>query len=248
MNRHQKMGSQSEIDSCKQIMAELKELGKESHRKTFVRHGAPEENLYGVSIADLKIIQKRLKKNHPLALELFATGNSDAMYLAALIADETLMTRTNLNRWAKLATWGMISTSVAWVAGESRHALPLAKKWIEARQEKIASTGWQTVSSYLSVIDNSTIDEHWLCLLLDRVVNEIPDERNDVKSSMNGFVIAAGCFVPELKDRSLRAAEAIGSVTVDQGNTACKVPDATAAIRKVEKAGRIGKKRRTARC
>ena len=42
--------------------------------------------------------------------------------------------------------------------------------------------------------------------------------------------------------------ENIGPVTVDKGNTACKVPFAPDYIRKVEKRGAIGKKRKSAKC
>ena len=54
---------------------------------------------YGVKVADLKKILKKTKKNHQLSLELYSTGNSDAMYLAALMADETQITESQLNDW-----------------------------------------------------------------------------------------------------------------------------------------------------
>ena len=44
-----------------------------------------------------------------------------------------------------------------------------------------------------------------------------------------------------------KAADAIGEVTVDMGDTACKVPLASDYIAKIEAAGRVGKKRKTAR-
>ena len=40
----------------------------------------------------------------------------------------------------------------------------------------------------------------------------------------------------------------IGKVHVEMGGTACKVPLATAYIDKVESKGRVGKKRKGARC
>ena len=51
-----------------------------------------------------------------------------------------------------------------------------------------------------------------------------------------------------IKELLAQLREEIGKVDVDMGNTSCKVPDATEYIRKVEKMGRIGKKRKTARC
>jgi hypothetical protein len=65
---------------------------------------------------------------------------------------------------------------------------------------------------------------------------------------MNGFVIAAGCFVPALTAKAKTVGRAIGKVEVDMGGTSCQVPDAVAYIEKVVKAGRAGRKRKSARC
>ncbi len=40
----------------------------------------------------------------------------------------------------------------------------------------------------------------------------------------------------------------LGTVSVDVGDTACKVPLATESIDRAEAAGRLGKKRKTAKC
>ena len=40
----------------------------------------------------------------------------------------------------------------------------------------------------------------------------------------------------------------VGAVTVDVGDTACKVPDAATYIKKVGARGSIGKKRKTVKC
>ena len=46
--------------TCKQIMAQLKKLGKESHRNIFIRHGGPADRIYGVPVGDMKPIQKKI--------------------------------------------------------------------------------------------------------------------------------------------------------------------------------------------
>jgi hypothetical protein len=45
------------------IMAELKKKGKESTRKIYARHGMATENMYGVSVADLRSSRKPSKDN-----------------------------------------------------------------------------------------------------------------------------------------------------------------------------------------
>jgi 3-methyladenine DNA glycosylase AlkD len=235
--------------TCKQLMSQLQKLGKESHRKTFIRHGGPPGKCYGVPIADLKPIQRRIKKDYQLAMELFATGIADAQYLAGLIADETRMKKSDFNRWARESVWCMIGTcSVAWAAGESPHAIALGTKWIDSKKEEIACTGWATLSSYLSVTPDEEIDLALFESLLARVVVEIHGERNEVKDCMNSFVMASGCSVKPLKAKALKAARKIGKVDVDVGDTSCKIHLAEDFIKKVEKMGRIGKKRKSARC
>jgi len=82
-----------------QILKELKSFGNKDTKKVLVKHGA-REPFYGVRVQDLKKIMKKIKKDHELSIELFATGNSDAMYLAGLIADEDKITKKDLRRWA----------------------------------------------------------------------------------------------------------------------------------------------------
>ena len=83
------------------------------------------EPFYGVKVGDLKILVKKIKTDHNLALELYQTGNSDAMYLAGLIADENLVTRKVLQDWAKKAYWYMLSEyTVPWLAAESLEIKP----------------------------------------------------------------------------------------------------------------------------
>jgi len=52
--------------------------------------------------------------------------------------------------------------------------------------------------------------------------------------------------VPALTDLAVEVGEKIGRVEVDMGNTACEVPFAPDYIRKVQRRGSIGKKRKSA--
>ena len=230
------------------VMAELESLGNEQTKKTLLRHGAVEP-LFGVKIGDLKDLRKKLKNNHEIALELYAIGNSDAMYLAGLIADAKKVSKAELKRWMKEATWPLISgTTVAALAAESTHGWALAHEWIESKEELVAAAGWQTLSHHLSIVDNEQVDLDTINGLLKRVSLEIHAEPNEVKAAMNGFLIAAGSYLPEVTGLARSLAGEIGEVEVNQGDTACKTPDALVYIDKVEKMGRLGKKKKTARC
>ena len=100
----------------------------------------------------------------------------------------------------------------------------------------------------MSTKPDADLDIAKLKQLLARVEKTIRKAPNHVRYAMNGFVIALGCYVKALTEAALRTGEKIGTVTVDMGNTACKVPFAPDYINKVQKRGTLGKKRKTARC
>jgi 3-methyladenine DNA glycosylase AlkD len=230
------------------IMKQLKSLGADSYKKILFNHGISEP-AFGVKIEELKKIQKRIKKDYQLALDLYDTGNYDAQYLAGLIADEAKMTKKDLQNWlAKGNCPAVCSSTVAAVAAESKHGWDLAREWIDSKKEETAAAGWHTLTFLVGIKDDAELDLAELKKLLQRVEKTIHEAPNNVRYTMNGFVIALGCYVKPLTDLAKKTAEKIGKVSVDMGKTACKVPSATEYIKKVEARGTIGKKRRAARC
>ena len=233
--------------TAQDILNELRPLGRESYKKVLLNHGI-KEPCYGVKIEDMKKIQKRIKKDYRLALELYDTGVYDAMYLAGMIADDALMTRKDLQKWVSQALGCLVGYMVPWVATGSPVGHELALEWIESKHEHIAAAGWATFSSLMSVKKDTELDLAELKKLLTRVERTIHQAPNEVRYAMNSFVIAAGCFVKALTATALKIGEKLGPINVDMGNTSCKVPYAPDYIRKVQARGTIGKKRKSAKC
>lgn len=234
--------------TAEEIVEQLKPLGADTYRKVMRNHGVPDP-VFGVKIEDLKKIQKRIKKDYQLALDLYDTGVYDAMYLAGLIADDLKMTKKDLRHWIDKAHCAMLSEyTVPWVAAESKHGRELAIEWIESGKERVAVAGWATLGSLVAIKEDADLDLAELKRLLQRVEQTIHEQPDRVRYVMNGFVIAVGSYVRELTALALQTASRIGRVKVDMGGTACKVPYAPEYIQKVQKRGAIGKKRKTAKC
>ncbi|MGA8089567.1 MAG: DNA alkylation repair protein [Terracidiphilus sp.] len=232
------------------IMSELRKKGKEQTRKIYARHGMDPERLYGVSVADMKVIAKTISGDQALACELYETGIMDAMYLAGMVADGSRLSKAQLNRWAKSAVGlQMISEyTVPWLAVENASAHELALGWMKAKDDAVAACGWCTYAGLLSMKADEDLDLKEIEALLGRVPKEIGSVPNRVKYTMNYFVIAVGSYVKPLLSQAKAIAKQLGTVKVDMGETECKVPVATAYIEKIEKMGRVGKKRKTLRC
>jgi len=231
-----------------EVMAELERYGSEQVKKLHGKHGAPADR-FGVKVGDLKKILKKTKKNQALAEALFDSGNGDAMYLATLMANEKTITPEVLRNWAEASTWSMVSEyGVAGVAAESPHGWELGLEWIGSDLEHVASAGWATLSGVVAICKDEELDLGVLEELLDRVQADIHSSSNRVRYTMNGFVIACGSYVTALLAKAEAVAKANGKVTVNMGETACKVPFAPDYLKKMTQANRIGKKRKVVRC
>jgi 3-methyladenine DNA glycosylase AlkD len=233
--------------TAKEIVAELKRLGTAQTKKMWMNHGGKEPCL-GVKVEDMKKIQKRVKMDYQLALDLYDTGISDAMYLAGLIADDAKMTRKDLQKWVENATstW-VIEYTVPWVASSSPHGREMALEWIEAKDESIASAGWQTYASLVAIKEDADLDLAEIKSLLQRVAKTIHQQPNRVKYVMNGFVIAVACHVKPLHKLAVDTASGLGKIAVDLVG-ACKIPFAPEQIKKFEARSVIGKKRKSPKC
>jgi 3-methyladenine DNA glycosylase AlkD len=231
-----------------ETMAALEAQGSEQTRKTFLRHGLKGPQ-FGVKVADLKTILKTIKGDQALALALWDTGNSDARYLAGLLADAKKLTPETLQHWAETATWTMQSEcSVAWNASESGHGWDLGRRWLEDPREMVATAGWHALIGHLALTPDADLDLPAISALLQSIPGRLPTAPNRARAAMNNFVIGVAGSVAPLLDEARAMAVRLGQVEVDVGDTSCVIPLATAYIDKLVAGGYVGRKRKTVKC
>ena len=234
--------------TTKEVLHQLKTMGNETTVRTLVKHGAKQPCL-GVKIEDMKKLLKPLKGKQDVALELYASGIFDAMYLAGLVADGAKMKCAELDAWAQLNYGSSISSyTVPWVASESPDGFELALEWIDSEKEFVAVAGWATLSAIVTITPDAKLDIEKLQELLNRVLAQLHKAPNKVRLAMNSFVIAAGSYVLPLTQVAIDTARKLGPIKVDMNGTSCKVPSADEYIAKVAARGSLGKKRKTVKC
>jgi len=205
------------------VMARLEAAGAEQTRKTYRRHGMPEP-MFGVSFAILGTLAKQLKRDHALALALWASGNLDARFLATMVAEPARCTPDLLDAWVRSAGG---HTLASYAAGLARHgpldvAVAQAEAWIADPAETVQRAGWSLVAE-LALADAAPPDG-WLDGLLPRIEAAIHAAANRAKEGMNSALIAIGTRDDRLEGLAIAAARRIGKVEVDHGDTACKTP------------------------
>jgi 3-methyladenine DNA glycosylase AlkD len=230
------------------VMKELEAVGTERAKKTYINNGA-HEPLFGVATGKMKPIAKKIKKNQPLADQLYASGNYDAMYFAGVIADPPRMTEENFERWIDAAYFYMLSDYVVAVTlAETNFAQVVADKWIASDEELKMSAGW---SCYCWLLGNRPDDEFSttkISNMLDQVENTIRASPNRTKSAMNNFIYTVGISYLPLHDKAVEIAKAVGPVEVKKDKKKSSILLASETIQKEIDRGRIGFKRKYVRC
>lgn len=223
-----------------EAMIYLKEHSNEQTKKIYISHGA-EEPLYGVKLADLKELKKKIKTDHNLALELYKTGNSDAMYLAGLIEDPKEVSTEQMDEWVKAAYWDMLSQRcVAVVAAKTPFGFELASKWISRSEEQIVCAGYALYSTLFTILDDSEINLEEVKNLLDKIADNIHSETILIQNSMNNFIIIGGIYIKPLHEYALEIAERIGKIKPVIAENNCNSQTAAEYLKKYAEKGKIG--------
>lgn len=212
------------------VLLELQSLGTEQNRKIYRRHGVGGAQ-YGVSVANLKKVQKRLKVNHDLAVELWASGNHDARVLATMIADRARMTGPALEAWAADLDSYVLADAFVGLAARTSSAKAKAEKWMKARGEWIGAAGWNMLA--LLALEDASLPDDYFAERLTVIERDIHTRPNRVRYAMNGALIAIGGRNETLKAKALATAAKVGKVEVDHGETGCQTPDAAEYIEKI---------------
>jgi 3-methyladenine DNA glycosylase AlkD len=230
------------------VMQELEALGKERMKKIYISNGA-HEPLFGVATGAMKPLAKIIKKNQPLAEQLYATGNYDAMYFAGIIADPMTMTEADFDRWMDGAYFYMLSDYVVAVTlAEADCAQDVADKWIASGEELRMSAGWSCYCWLLGNRKDSEFSESKIASMLDQVEKTIHDSPDRTKSAMNNFLYTVAISYLPLHDKAVETAKAVGPVEIRRGTKKSSILIASENIQKEVDRGKLGFKRKYVRC
>lgn len=186
-----------------EVMAELAELEDARIREVNERHGDD----HAVNLTTLRAVAKRAKKNHPLALELWATGDSAARLLALLICRPKQFSATELDTMLREArTRKVHDWLVGYVVMKGPYAEDLRVAWLGDADPVVASAGWALTADRV-VKKPEGLD---LPALLDVIEAEMADAHERLQWEMNTCLAQIGIQHPDLRARALEIGERLG--------------------------------------
>jgi len=183
-----------------EVMAELAALEDPKIRAVYEKRGDD----HGVNLGELRAVAKRLKTQHDLARELWATGDTAARLLAMLICRPKAFERDELDvmlreaRMPKVLDW-----LVNYVVKKSPHAEELRVAWFADPDPNVASAGWALTSERMAKKPEG-LD---LSGLLDLIEAEMKDAPDRLQWAMNNCLAQIGIEHPEHRARALDIGE-----------------------------------------
>ncbi|GAA3799673.1 MULTISPECIES: DNA alkylation repair protein [Amycolatopsis] len=183
-----------------EVMAELAALEDPKARAVNEKHGDD----HGVNLGKLRAIAKRLKTQHDLARELWATGDTAARLLALLICRPRAFERAELDamlreaRAPKVHDW-----LVNYVVKKSPHAEDLRLSWLADADPVVASAGWALTTDRVAKRPGG-LD---LGRLLEVIEAEMKDAPDRLQWAMNHCLAQIGISHAEHRDRAIGIGE-----------------------------------------
>ncbi|HTH36830.1 MAG TPA: DNA alkylation repair protein [Pyrinomonadaceae bacterium] len=195
-----------------EVIAGLKELGNPENVAGMERYAIVTAKSFGVPTPALKQFAKEVKKRatdrHMLAQELWETGIYDARAVGFLIDDPKLVTKKQMEAWAKdFDNWATVDGTCCYLFCRTPFAYEKGVEWAGKKPEFIKRAGF-AMMAYLAVHDKRAPDEK-LAGFLPLIEKHSDDDRNFVKKAVNWALRQIGKRSLSLNKLSIEAAERI---------------------------------------
>ena len=188
------------------ILAEFEAACSEQLRAQNARHGVDQPQ-FGVKMGDIRAMAKRIKKNHPLAIDLWSSGYFESQMLALLILNPRELTVEDMDgmvqsiRSPQVADW--FGTNVSKKHPDKEQARQI---WMVSDHSWALRAGWSLTAERIA----KDADGLNLEALLERIATEMPTASPHVQWMMNTALAFVGIHHAALREQAVTLGERMG--------------------------------------
>jgi 3-methyladenine DNA glycosylase AlkD len=192
--------------TLKDTLEELNALGSAKVRALNAKSGAG-DNQYGVSLGDIRVLAKKIRTNHALALSLWDTGNVDAQFLATLLIQPKNLSAKEMDRMVRPISFVRVADwLIAYVVRQHRDKEALRQDWLAADDRWAARAAWDLTAERVAKSPEG-LD---IPALLARLESEMADADTEVQWTMNNTLATIGIHFPKHRKRAITIGEKLG--------------------------------------
>jgi 3-methyladenine DNA glycosylase AlkD len=200
----------TESVDAKAVLAELAALGSEENRAGMARFGINTDRAFGVSMAAMRPLVRRHRRNHQLAAALWDSGKHEARILAAMIDDPKQVTPEQMDEWvAEFDSWDLCDQACMKLFAVTPYVMEKVKQWARDDREFVRRAAFALIAGY-TVHAKKEPPETFLAFLplIERYAD---DDRNFVKKAVNWALRQIGKRSPALHPKALALAEKLAA-------------------------------------
>ena len=197
-------------DEVQSALTWFKRHSSRKARDGMARYAIPSDNAFGVSMANIQVLAKRLGRSHELAAKLWDTGCYEARMLTAYVDEPARVTSAQMDRWCRdFDNWAICDTLCFALWDRTPHAWAKVAKWASQREEFAKRAAFALLWG-LTVHDKVANDEQFVqgLALIERAAS---DERNFVKKAVNIALRAIGKRNPALNAAAVKVARRLAT-------------------------------------
>jgi 3-methyladenine DNA glycosylase AlkD len=188
-----------------EIIAYFESQHNQKNIDGMARFGIVVDKAHGVPLNELRLLAKRIGKNHDLAWRLWATGIHDARLLAIFVEKPALVNKTQMDRWVReFDSWDICDGCCVHLFRKTPFAFEMAERWTKARAEYIRRAGFALLAT-LAVHEKATDDAVFLGFF-HAIRSAATDERNFVKKAVNWALRQIGKKNLHLHEEAIKCA------------------------------------------
>jgi 3-methyladenine DNA glycosylase AlkD len=168
----------------------------------------PQGEHFGIRAPVLRNIARQHRREHALALELWATAVHEARIIATLIDDPRQVTRRQMERWIRdCDNWAVTDACCCVLFDRTPFAIEKARQWTTRKAEYVKRAGFVLMAG-LAVHRKELPDAEFL-EFLPVIRREAADERNFVRKAINWALRQIGKRNSRLRRAAMAAAKDI---------------------------------------
>jgi 3-methyladenine DNA glycosylase AlkD len=201
-------------------LKQLKALGTAKVRAQNAKSGAG-NNQFGVSLGDIRVLAKKIRTNHELALSLWENGNVDAQFLATLLVQPRKLSAREMDRMLRSTSFVRVADwLIAYVVRQHPDKEALRREWMAADDRWAARAGWDLTSERVA----KSPDGLDVPALLARIESEMADAPPEVQWTMNNTLATIGIHFAKHRKQAIAIGEKIGLYRDWPVSKGCVIP------------------------
>lgn len=218
--------------NAQDIISDLHRLSNEKRKKMYEKLGI-KETIIGVNLGDLRKLAEKIKTNHGLAYELWATEIYEARVIASILFDAKQLDQSDIEKLILSTQSGAVIDELSFQQfADMDNQINLLDKWILESDSRLRRAGWN-----MGIILNhdTKLSDEKINQLLNFIELNLKSADNMIQFAMNRCLCEIGIKHDQFTNQCLLIGEKLGvykAMKVSKGCTSAYAPIWISVVRK----------------